>query len=85
VLSSYSEYFHFLESPVPELHRRNFNHRKMCAEYDGASIFLSEEIKAWMKDKNILHRFGSADNPQIDGEIKKRIKLWKNLKEKLNE
>ena len=54
-----------------------------CFMSDGPPVLVSQEIEGWLKANKIKHRISSPHHPASNGFIESKIKLWRNIKERL--
>ena len=54
-----------------------------CLMTDGPPVMISKEVETWLKDNKISHTVSSPHNPQSNGFIESKVKLWKNIKDRL--
>ena len=54
-----------------------------CFMSDGPPVLVSKEMEGWLKDHKIIHRISSPNHAASNGFIESKIKLWRNIKERL--
>ena len=54
-----------------------------CLMTDGPPVMISKEVEKWLEDNKIAHIVSSPHMPQSNGFIESKVKLWKNIKERL--